>query len=73
MMRAMKIAKALYESGITEDRITGTSMVFTSDSKETAAANRKCTLTFEKIKPRMSLYEYHFGKKKEEDTGGAKN
>lgn len=66
MMRAMKIAKALYEAGITEDRITGTSMVFTSESKEAAAENRKCTLSFEKIKPRMSLYEYHFGKKKEE-------
>lgn len=64
-MRAMKIAKALYEAGITEDRISGTSMVFTSDSKEAAAANRKCTITLEKIKPRVSLYEYHFGKKKE--------
>jgi outer membrane protein OmpA-like peptidoglycan-associated protein len=66
MMRAMKIAKALYEAGITEDRISGTSMVFTSDTKEAAAANRKCTLTFEKMKPRVSLYEYHFGKKKPE-------
>jgi hypothetical protein len=65
-MRAMKIAKTLYEAGITEDRITGTSMVFTSDTKEAAAANRKCTLSFEKIKPRVSLYEYHFGKKKGE-------
>ena len=66
MMRAMKIAKALYEAGITEDRISGTSMVFSSDTKEAAAANRKCTLSFEKIKPRLSLYEYHFGKKKDE-------
>jgi predicted Zn-dependent peptidase len=65
-MRAMKIAKALYEAGITEDRISGTSMVFTSDTREAAAANRKCTLTFEKIKPHLSLYEYHFGKKKDE-------
>ncbi len=65
-MRAMKIAKALYEAGISEDRISGTSMVFTSDSKEGAAANRKCTLTLDKIKPRLSLYEYHFGKKKDE-------
>jgi outer membrane protein OmpA-like peptidoglycan-associated protein len=65
-MRAMKIAKALYEAGIGEDRISGTSMVFTSDTKEAAAANRKCTLTFEKIQPRVSLYEYHFGKKKDE-------
>ena len=63
-MRAMKIAKAIYQAGITEDRIAGTSMVFTSDSKEAAAANRKCTVTLEKIKPRVSLYEYHFGKPK---------
>jgi len=67
-MRAMKIAKALYQAGITEDRISGTSMVFTSDSKEDGAVNRKCTLTFEKIKPRLSLYEYHFGKKKEGES-----
>lgn len=66
MMRAMKIAKALYEAGITEDRIAGTSMVFTSETKEEAAANRKCTISFEKMKPRLSLYEYHFGKKKDE-------
>jgi zinc protease len=65
-MRAMKIAKALYEAGISEDRISGTSMVFTSDTQEAAAGNRKCTLTFEKIHPRVSLYEYHFGKKKDE-------
>ena len=64
MMRAMKIAKAIYEAGIGEDRISGTSMIFTSDSKEQAAENRKCTVTIEKIKPRLSLYEYHFGKKK---------
>ena len=64
MMRAMKIAKAIYEAGIGEDRITGTSMVFSSDTNEKAAENRKCTITLEKIKPRLSLYEYHFGKKK---------
>jgi predicted Zn-dependent peptidase len=66
MMRAMKIVKALYEAGISSDRITGTSMVFTSDTKEAAAANRKCTLTMEKIRPHASLYEYHFGRKKPE-------
>jgi predicted Zn-dependent peptidase len=68
-MRAMKIAKALYEAGITEDRISGTSMVFTSDTKEAAAENRKCTVSLEKIKPHPSLYEYHFGKKKEGTDG----
>ena len=72
MMRAMKIAKAVYEAGITPDRITGTSMVFSSDSKETAAANRKCTVTIDKIRPHPSLYEYHFGKKKPEPDPGNK-
>ena len=70
MMRAMKIAKALYEAGIAPDRITGTSMVFSSDSKETAAANRKCTVTIDKIRPHPSLYEYHFDKKKPEPAMG---
>ncbi|MCW3125390.1 MAG: peptidase domain protein [Bacteroidetes bacterium] len=67
MMRAMRIAKALYEAGITDDRITGTSMTFSSDSDEAAALNRKCTVTLEKIQARVSLYEYHFGKKKEDE------
>ncbi|MBS1595851.1 MAG: insulinase family protein [Bacteroidetes bacterium] len=66
MMRAMKIAKALYEAGITDDRITGTSMSFSSEDDQQAAANRKCTVTLEKIRPHMSLYEYHFGHKKDE-------
>lgn len=64
MMRAMKLVKYLYEHGITEDRLNGTSMIFTSSDKDEAKANRKCTVTLEKIKPRLSLYEYHFGKKK---------
>jgi predicted Zn-dependent peptidase len=72
MMRAMKIAKAIYEAGITEDRITGTSMVFTSETPEGAAANRKCTVTLEKIKPRESLYEYHFGKEKPQDPNAGR-
>lgn len=64
MMRAMKIAIALYEAGIAEARISGTSMSFSSDDDQQAAANRKCTVTLEKIRPHMSLYEYHFGHKK---------
>lgn len=65
MMRAMKIVKALYEAGISEERITGTSMSFSSDDDQQAAANRKCTVTLEYIRPHLSLYEYHFGHKKE--------
>ncbi|MFN8309143.1 MAG: insulinase family protein [Chitinophagales bacterium] len=65
MMRAVKIVKLLYEAGIEERRLNGTSMVFSSDDDEQAAKNRKCSITIEKIKPRTSLYEYHFGKPKE--------
>ncbi|MBS1683595.1 MAG: insulinase family protein [Bacteroidetes bacterium] len=71
MMRAMKIAKALYEAGIDESRISGTSMSFSSDDDQKAASNRKCTVTLEKIRPHMSLYEYHFGHKKDELPTGS--
>jgi hypothetical protein len=63
-MRAMRIMKQIYESGITFDRITGTSMVFHSATSEQAAKNRRCTITLEKQKPKLSLYEYHFGNKR---------
>ncbi|MFN8278143.1 MAG: hypothetical protein U0T84_11725 [Chitinophagales bacterium] len=65
MMRAVKIAKLLYEAGIDINRLSGTSMVFTSENEKEEAGNRKCTVTIEKILPRPSLYEYHFGKPNE--------
>jgi len=61
-MRALKVMKTFYEKGIQISRITGTSMMFSSDSKDKEKENRKCTFTFEKMKPTVSLKEYHFGK-----------
>lgn len=62
-MRAMRIVKYLYDNGISADRLKGTSMVFSSSNREEALANMKCTLTLEKLRDRISLYEYHYGKK----------
>jgi hypothetical protein len=59
-MRSLKLMKVFYENGIDLNRITGTSMLYTSDSKEKAAENRKCTFVVDKIKPTKSLREYHY-------------
>ncbi len=67
MMRAMKIIKYLYDNGIEIDRIKGTSMPFSSDTKEQELANMKCTITIDKIRKSPSVYEYHYGKKKESE------
>jgi DNA-binding transcriptional ArsR family regulator len=64
MMRAMKIIKYLYDHGITEDRLTGTSMMFKSANKQEEIDNMKCTLTLNKYHKSPSVYEYHYGKKK---------
>ncbi len=63
-MRSLKLMKVFYDNGIDLNRITGTSMLFTSDSKEKAAENRKCTFVVDKIKPTKSLREYHYKSKK---------
>lgn len=62
-MRSLKLMKVFYENGIDLNRITGTSMLYTSDSKEKAAENRKCSFVVEKIKPTISLREYHYNAK----------
>lgn len=67
MMRAMKIIKYLYDHGIEMERLKGTSMPFSSKNKEEELANMKCTLTVEKIRKSPSVYEYHYGKKKENE------
>jgi len=64
-MRAMRIVKYLYENGIDADRLSGTSMYFTSSNRNEALANMKCTVTLEKLRDKVSLFEYHFGKKAE--------
>jgi hypothetical protein len=63
-MRALKLMKVFYENGIDLKRITGTSMLYTSDTKEKAAENRRCTFSVEKIKRTKSLREYHYNSKK---------
>jgi outer membrane protein OmpA-like peptidoglycan-associated protein len=66
MMRAMKIVKYLYDNGIAAERLSGTAMVFSSSNKREAMDNMKCTLTLDKVHKSPSLYEFHYGKKKEE-------
>ncbi len=65
MLRAMKIIRYLYMNGISADRLSGTSMTYTSNNKEEAAANMKCTITLMKMRSNPSLYEYHYGQKKQ--------
>jgi hypothetical protein len=65
LARAVKIVKYLYEHGIAAERLNGTAMMFKSSNKQEAADNRKCTITLEKERKSPSLYEYHYGKKKE--------
>ncbi|HLP52709.1 MAG TPA: insulinase family protein [Chitinophagales bacterium] len=67
MMRAMKIIKYLYDKGVAIDRIKGTSMPFTSKNESEELENMKCTITIDKIRKAPSVYEYHYGKKKEEN------
>jgi zinc protease len=64
-MRAMRIVKYLYENGIEADRLSGTSMCFTSNNRNDALANMKCTISLEKLRDKVSLFEYHYGKKME--------
>jgi hypothetical protein len=65
MMRAMKLIKYFYDQGIAPERLSGTSMKFTSATREEAIGNLKCTVTLEKMRKQISLYEFHYGKKKE--------
>jgi predicted Zn-dependent peptidase len=65
MLRAMKIIRYLYMNGISPDRLSGTSMTYNSNNKEEAAANMKCTITLTKMRSNPSLYEYHYGQKKQ--------
>ena len=67
MMRAMKIIKYLYDHGVEMDRLKGTSMPFSSKNDKEALENMKCTLTIDKIRRAPSVYEYHYGKTKEEN------
>ena len=65
LARPAKIVRYLYQHGIAAERITGTAMMFKSSNNQEAEENRKCTVTLNKIHKSPSLYEYHYGKKKE--------
>ena len=65
LARAAKIVRYLYDHGIAADRLDGTAMMYTSSNKKEAADNMKCTLTLNKLRKSPSLYEYHYGRKKE--------
>lgn len=65
MMRAMKVIKYLYDHGIVQERLSGTAMMFKSANKQEETDNMKCTFTLNKYHNSPSLYEYHYGKKKE--------
>jgi hypothetical protein len=65
MLRALKIIKYLYDHGVEIERLKGTSMPFSSKTREEALENMKCTLTLDKIRKSPSVYEYHYGKKKD--------
>lgn len=65
LARAAKIVRYLYDHGIAAERLNGTAMMFKSSNKKEAADNMKCTITLNKQRKGPSLYEYHYGKKKE--------
>jgi|GEM_PF-1291337 predicted Zn-dependent peptidase len=65
LARAAKIVRYLYDHGISAERLDGTAMMYKSENKQDAADNMKCTLTLNKLRKSPSLYEYHYGKKKE--------
>lgn len=65
MMRAMKMLKYFYDNGIEAERLSGTCMKFTSDNNTEAADNMKCTVTLDKLRKAPSVYEFHYGKKKQ--------
>ncbi|MFN8288270.1 MAG: insulinase family protein [Chitinophagales bacterium] len=66
MMRAMKIVKYLYDNGIPREHLRGTAMAFKSANRQEAISNMKCTLTLDKLRKPVSLYEYHYGTKPKE-------
>ncbi|MCS6818856.1 MAG: hypothetical protein NZ522_02820, partial [Chitinophagales bacterium] len=50
LLRALKILKALYEGGISLERLSGTAMPLNSKTKEEEAANRVATLSLTRLK-----------------------
>ncbi len=65
MMRAVKLLKYFYENGIDPERLSGTCMKFSSSNSTEAADNMKCSVTLDKMRKAPSVYEFHYGKKKQ--------
>lgn len=65
MMRTMKLVKYFYEQGIAPERLSGTAMKFSSSTKQEAIDNAKCTISLNKLRKTPSVYEFHYGRKKE--------
>lgn len=60
-LRTMRIVKYLYDNGIDPERISGTSMMFTSSNRQEALNNMKCTVTLTKQRRSLTLRQYHSG------------
>ena len=63
-MRSMKMLKYFFENGIAKERLSGTSMKFSSANETEAQDNMKCTVTLEKLRRAPSAYEFHYGHSK---------
>ena len=64
MMRSMKMLKYYYDNGIPAERLSGTSMEFSSANDTEALDNMKCTVTLDKLRKAPSAYEFHYGQPK---------
>lgn len=64
MLRSLKIIKHLADSGVSLDRLSGTSMSTKSEDAKDELGNMKCTLRFVKMRRIVSLKEYHYGTNK---------
>jgi hypothetical protein len=62
MMRSLKMIKMLNDYGIALERLSGTSMTYSSGSPGNQSDNMKCTLSLRKMRNVISVKEYHYGK-----------
>lgn len=56
MMRAMKVIKYLYDHGISDERLSGTSIRFKSEDETEAAKNMKLTVSLDKLRKLSTNY-----------------
>lgn len=65
MLRSLKVIKHLADSGISMERLSGTSLSAKSTDTKEELANMQCTLRFVKMRRIVSLKEYHYGQGKQ--------